>query len=257
MTILLVDLGNTALKWATVDDPENPHTYVHCSADNLPDELMKEWLQVAPSRMVGCMVSSEHLALSMTKFFNANQIGWEWLHSEPVFEGAFRLHNHYDDCRQLGSDRWYAAIGAASLYQGQAVVVVHMGTATTVDTVLPSDNALEFMGGRILPGPAMMYASLVEKTKCRPGGVGQRQDFPRNTANAISTGILEAHLGVIARTVSSVRDRGFEPNIVLAGGAAPLLAPYIIEENPRAVLKHNLVLRGLSCAALGANRTNR
>lgn len=249
MTVILVDLGNTALKWASSDDPENPRTFVHQGADNLPEELLQEWLEVKPQRIVGCMVSSEHLALSMTKFFNAHRICWNWLHSEKTFEGDFRLFNRYHDYRQLGSDRWYAAVGAASLYHGQAVIVVHMGTATTVDTVLPCEGGQEFMGGRILPGPAMMYNSLVTNTKCRPDGIGSAERFPLNTTDAISTGILEAHLGVIDRARRSVQTCGFEPRIVFAGGAAPLLASYIIEEHPQAVLKHNLVLRGLACAA--------
>ncbi len=249
MTIMLVDLGNTALKWATSEDPESPKTFVHCGSETIPEELINDWLSVKPERVVGCMVSSEQLALSMTKFFNRHKISWDWLHSERIFEGKAKLFNRYDNYQQLGSDRWYAAIGASGLWQNEAVVVVHMGTATTVDTVVPCVDGLEFLGGRILPGPAMMFESLVKNTKCRPGGVGVRKDFPTSTSDAISTGILEAHLGVIDRAVKSVRQKGWEPKIVFAGGAAPLLAPYIIEEYPDAVLKHNLVLRGLAMCA--------
>lgn len=249
MTIMLVDLGNTALKWATSEDPESPKTFVHCGSETIPEELINDWLSVKPERVVGCMVSSEQLALSMTKFFNRHKISWDWLHSERIFEGKVKLFNRYDNYQQLGSDRWYAAIGASGLWQNEAVVVVHMGTATTVDTVVPCVDGLEFLGGRILPGPAMMFDSLVKNTKCRPGGVGVRKDFPTSTSDAISTGILEAHLGVIDRAVKFVRQKGWEPKIVFAGGAAPLLAPYIIEEYPDAVLKHNLVLRGLAMCA--------
>ena len=250
MTVILVDLGNTALKWATSDDPEQPHTFVHCGSNTLPEGLIEEWFSLRPSRMVGCMVSSEPLALSMARIFNRANIKWDWLHSEPMFDGEdFRLYNRYENTAQLGSDRWYAAIGAASLYKNQAVIVVHMGTATTVDTVLPCADGQEFVGGMILPGPAMMYKSLVKNTHCRQDGVGKRCDFPNNTRDAISNGILEAHLGVIERACHMVHARGFTPNIVFAGGAAPILAPYITEQHPQAVRKHNLVLRGLSLCA--------
>ncbi len=251
MTVLLLDLGNTALKWAPLGEAEDPRTFVHCGADALPEEIFKEWLSLKPERVIGCMVSSENLALALTKFFNQHRIAWEWMHSQPVFEGPFVLRNGYDDYQQLGSDRWYAAIGAASLYPQQALVVVHVGTATTVDTVLPQENAhtLKFMGGRILPGPAMMYQALVDKTRCRPGGIGRHVQFPSNTTDAISNGILEAHLGVIDRALKSVRRAGFEGRLIFAGGAAPLLAPFIQEEFPGAVLKHNLVLRGLGMFA--------
>ena len=56
MTALLLDLGNTALKWATSDKPEEPHAYVHCGNDVVPDELLHKWLNLKPERVVGCMV---------------------------------------------------------------------------------------------------------------------------------------------------------------------------------------------------------
>ncbi len=247
MTVLLVDLGNTALKWATSEDPESPHTFVHGGTGEVSDSLQQQWLALRPSRVVGCMVSSETLALALTRLLNQHRIGWDWMHSERVFKGNFTLVNRYDNFRQLGSDRWHAAIGAADLYANQALLVIHMGTATTVDTVLPCDEGLAFMGGRILPGAAMMYDSLVKGTRCRPGGIGIKSNFPKSTADAISTSIIEAHLGVIDRARQAVQQAGFEPKIVFAGGAAPLLAPYIIAEHADAVLKHNLVLRGLAC----------
>ena len=82
MTVLLIDLGNTALKWATLDSPDEPHTYVHGGSDTVPDSLLEVWLRLKPSRVVGCMVSSETLALTLTRFFNQHGIVWEWLHSE-------------------------------------------------------------------------------------------------------------------------------------------------------------------------------
>ena len=157
MTDLLIDLGNTALKWTVSAFPDDPSTFIHQGRDSLPDSILEKWLALRPSRVAGCMVSSENLALFMIKFFNRHRIPWEWLHSEKEYDGSFRLVNGYDDFAQLGSDRWHAAIGAASLVQGNAVLVIHMGTATTVDTVLPEDDRFVFKGGRILPGPSMMF----------------------------------------------------------------------------------------------------
>ena len=53
MTVLLIDLGNTALKWATLDSPDEPHTYVHGGSDTVPDSLLEVWLSLKPSRVVG------------------------------------------------------------------------------------------------------------------------------------------------------------------------------------------------------------
>lgn len=37
---LLIDLGNTALKWATTDDPESPHTIVHGGTHHFSEKLL-------------------------------------------------------------------------------------------------------------------------------------------------------------------------------------------------------------------------
>ena len=62
--------------------------------------------------------------------------------------------------------------------------------------------------------------------------------------------MLEAHLGIVDRSLASLHRRGFDdPCLLFAGGAAPLFAPYIMQEYPQAVIKHNLVLRGLAMRA--------
>ena len=96
----------------------------------------------------------------------------------------------------------------------------------------------------------MMSEALLTKTRCRPGRIGVKADFPTNTADAITTAVLEAHFGIVDRSLSSLRHLGFDdPCLLFAGGAAPLFAPYIMQEYPQAVIKHNLVLRGLAMRA--------
>lgn len=249
VTILLVDLGNTALKWSTSEDPGNPHTYVHSGATAVSEELLRTWMDLNPTRVFGCMVSSEALALSLTKFFNRCQINWEWLQSEKTFEGPFFLENAYSNVHQLGSDRWHAAIGAVSLFPNEALLVAQLGTATTVDTVIPTEKGMQFLGGRILAGPSLMVSALTSATQCRYEKVGESVAFPLNTVDAISTGIIEAHLGVFELARRAIREKGFEPRIVFAGGASPLMAPYITKAFPNAVQMHNLVLHGLALRA--------
>ena len=38
MASILIDLGNSALKWSLLDDPENPFTYVHESSGILDEK---------------------------------------------------------------------------------------------------------------------------------------------------------------------------------------------------------------------------
>lgn len=249
MSVLLVDLGNTALKWSILEQPDSPKTFVHHGSDKIPYQLLQAWLKLQPERIVASAVSSENIAFSLTKLFNQYQIQWDWLHSEKKYQGEFSLENCYDNYQQLGSDRWHAAIGAVSLYPDSDLLVVHIGTATTIDSVLKKGKSHRFLGGRILPGPAMMFDALLGGTRCRPEGIGVYREAPLNTADAISTAILEAHLGVLDRAVNAMKKQGSSPQIIFAGGAAPMLAPFILNEYPQAVAQHNLVLRGLALRA--------
>lgn len=208
---------------------------------------MHEWLSMQPTKMVGCMVSDEKLALHISNFFNRYHIEWEWLRSQPCYEGEFVLRNRYDNVGQLGSDRWHAAIGAVRLFPERTLVVAQMGTATTVDIVRKTETGYDFLGGRILAGSSMMFRMLTESTRCRPVGIGTWKEHPSNTTDAMTTGVIEAHLGVIAGAYRQAeRCCGDEPLLVLSGGAAPLLSPFVKEVYPKAVQKHNLVLHGLA-----------
>lgn len=54
MTTLLIDLGNTALKWTPIEEPDNPHTIVHKGSTHFKEELYELWLNMRPKRIIGC-----------------------------------------------------------------------------------------------------------------------------------------------------------------------------------------------------------
>ena len=43
MTTLLIDLGNTALKWTPIEEPDNPHTIIHKGSTHFKEELYDLW----------------------------------------------------------------------------------------------------------------------------------------------------------------------------------------------------------------------
>lgn len=143
--------------------------------------------------------------------------------------------NGYGKPAQLGADRWAALIGAWSMFRGPCLVVA-AGTATTVD-VLRGDGT--FAGGMILPGLELMKRSLAQNTAGLPMARGRFSAAPRNTADAIESGCLLAQTGAIERTFATM-----EPGAtcVLAGGAAPRIAPHL---SIPVRLVDNLVLEGL------------
>lgn len=135
--------------------------------------------------------------------------------------------------------------------ENQSLLVVHTGTATTVDSILKKDDGTyDFLGGRIAPGPSLMKDCLTRGIPSLPDSAGQYKVFPGGTSEAIITGIVDAQVGLIVRAQHTMIQKGIQPKVILAGGAAKFIAPYLKEEISDLVVKHNLVLHGLAALAL-------
>lgn len=252
VTVLLVDLGNTALKWSVLGSEGEPNTVVHRGQGHFKKDLYAEWLALKPSRVVGCTVAAPALAFSATKFFNDHGIAWEWVRPQSIFKaGGICLENHYANPSQLGADRWHAALGAVCAAPGAPLLVVHTGTATTVDSIAMMGNGrYAFLGGRIAPGITLMQKGLFEGIPSLPVEMGKSTDFPVCTADAIATGLIDAQVGLIVRAKHVFeRTAGSPVRVMLAGGAAGYLAPHLRQEVPNLLVHHNLVLRGLAARA--------
>lgn len=249
---ILIDVGNTALKWATLEDPDNPHTIVHSGEGHFKKELYELWESLNPSYVLGCTVAAPEIAFSLTKFFNDHHIKWEWVRSALHFRTQnFTIQNAYHKFKQLGSDRWYAAIGAIANLREGSLLVVHMGTATTADSIRKiSDDQYVFQGGRIAPGPSLMHSSLLSTVPTLSKTLGPKTQFPDSTETAIATGIIDAQVGLVLRAMDAMKkEERKAPRVILAGGAAQFIAPHLQQEVPNLIVRHNLVLNGLAIRA--------
>jgi type III pantothenate kinase len=174
---------------------------------------------------------------------------FEWLRSQARFDGkAVTLVNRYRDPAQLGADRWHALLGACAQRPRESLVVVHAGTATTVDCIRYAAAHAEFIGGCIAPGVRLMLESLARGTAGLPLAEGQPVDFPDSTERAIVTGVFDAQAGVIERVFTRFAAReGAAPALLVGGGHAASVAALLPERLP--TIAHNLVLRGLALRA--------
>ncbi len=247
MSKILVDLGNSALKWSALDSPENTQTVIHESLGLLDEKVKKDWQALDISAAYGCTVGSDWLTHSTSSFFKTRGIPFHWFKAEKIFKSDFELENDYEHPSLLGADRWFAAVGAVSLHPNEALLVCHLGTASTVDSVIPvAEGKYKFLGGRIAPGPAMMRTGLAGGTSHLPRAIGKFADFPTNTIDAITTGIIDTQLGLIDRAVKKMTEIDGNPRILLAGGAASQVAEFVLKEFDKVDVRHNLVLQGLS-----------
>jgi len=240
MTWLLLDAGNTALKWALAD-PEQPRLLAEGSvalkegfADSGPaweawNEALRAALAALPAQgpapvALGCSVASESTVAAIgAAVRRCLGVEPQWVAAQQRFEfrGVF-LESGYEEPLQLGADRWHAMIGARQGRPDCALVVVCAGTATTVDWI---DAAGRFLGGVIAPGPALMAGSLAGGTARLPLAGGRVVEAPGNTEDAIATGLADCTAGLVERRVFGLAQRGGPIRVLLTGGHAAQLGP--------------------------------
>ena len=156
MSCLLVDVGNTRVKWATSNGeqltPGRSAAYAEWSADDWRRALLGE--RGFERVLVASVARGEAVDRLRTAVRVATGREAEFVASTPEAAG---VRNAYRDPAQLGVDRWLAIV-AAHRDPGGACCVVDVGTAATIDAVRGDGQHL---GGFIVPGPDLMVGSLL------------------------------------------------------------------------------------------------
>jgi type III pantothenate kinase len=252
---LLVDVGNSAVKWAVVDAGGSfgaSGRVLHRDGSDLAAALTAGWRAIGTAaRAVGCSVAAPPVAAAVDEA--ARSLGLPpvtWVRAQAAFDGSgVALVNGYADPAQLGADRWHALLGACARAPGCALVVANAGTATTVDCVRVDGHGARFVGGCIAPGVRLMLESLARGTAGLPLAQGAPADFPDSTDSAIVTGVFDAQAGLVERVWRRLAAAtGSAPRLLLAGGHAEALAARVAPECAPSI-DHNLVLRGLALRA--------
>jgi type III pantothenate kinase len=233
--ILAIDAGNTRIKWGVHDGRRWVATGATPTAQS--EGLAQAWRQATPpQRAIASNVAGDQVLEHLQNACARTGIALDVIRSEASRSGVV---NGYAEPGQLGTDRWAALIAAHRGGKGHKLVV-NAGTALTVDA-LAADG--RFLGGLIVPGPALMRHSLDRGTAGLRLTEGAFQEFPRRTPDAITSGAIAASVGAIERLRKAMARQGLAPaTIVLSGGAAGEIAPHL--PIPFAI-QENLVLDGL------------
>jgi type III pantothenate kinase len=245
--ILLIDIGNTRIKWAELTDDGlgrmRADNYAHWNAGSIRKQMLSD--MPAPERVLVANVGGDEIGGLV-----ANSVAASWgLKPEFVRSTAHAggVRNGYAIADQLGVDRWLAVIGAFKLERG-AVCVASIGTAMTVDGV---DAKGVHLGGIIVPGPNLAIESLLKNTsdiasRSRMGEIGPSL-FAGNTLGAVHQGVVHMLAAVIERALLDTRMRlGESPTLYLTGGAGD-----IVGSSLRVPFRFvgDLVLQGLAVVA--------
>jgi len=237
MMNLLVDIGNTRLKWAVMQDGEIVKGHALVNQQITRYELVGTWKMLTlPERLAIASVGSSpllELVLSVAVEL------WPTIEVIPVKAQAraFGVYNAYQQPEKLGVDRWLALVAIRNHYQLPACIV-DCGTAITVDLI---DADGKHQGGLICPGLTLMKKSLAEGTEALQFHESYYDFGPANfTEAAIYSGTLSAAVGLIEHVL---KKQSNAMQLILTGGDAEIIAAQL---ETKLIIDTVLVLRGLA-----------
>ena len=246
--ILVIDVGNTRLKWAwlTSTGLSDQQAVVH--RDAKPGIWTTALFESAqkPRRVLVSNVAGPVMAKTLTRLTKkVFRVNIEFVTAAQEFQG---LKSGYLDPSLLGADRWLALIGAWTKVHS-AICVVDAGTAVKVDSV---DGRGQHLGGLIVPGIHMMREALMSKTgdiakaamHSTPSLAGV---LANNTIGAVSRGAVFALAGMADRTAEVVeQSTGAKPKLFITGGDAGMITGTMRTQGE---IVPDLVLQGLAVIA--------
>lgn len=237
---LLIDIGNTNLKWAVCASGTLGEMSSVRHHDALPIDLHASWERLAaPQRVLVSSVTGQSVKDALVRTCRSR---WGL---EPRFahtrSACLGVTVAYVDPQRLGVDRWLALIATHHLCTGPALIV-DAGTAVTYDLLLPNGRHL---GGLILPGIDMMREALLARTHI-PRVEPEEPDGPwaADTATAVAAGSTQAPAALAERLLRRLEaEAGTVPTLLITGGDAERLLPALAVPVRR---EPDLVLQGLA-----------
>jgi type III pantothenate kinase len=245
---LLIDMGNTRLKWAVTTGGQLLAGQFLVNTLINRDELIKHWNGLYHPRRIAISCVSANQLLELVQAV-AQQL---WLDVEIIIVKsqvqAFGVINAYLHPEKLGVDRWLALVAVWQKYHSSACIV-DCGTAITVDLINADGH---HQGGLISPGLALMKKSLGQGTEALPITAPASADsnpikplLANDTEAAIDSGTLMAAVGLVEHVLANCDETR---QLIFTGGDAVLIARQL---NVKSIVDPDLVLRGLLCVLEG------
>ena len=143
----------------------------------------------------------------------------------------------------MGADRIAGAIAAVDRFPDENLLIIDLGTATTVDAVR---TGRDYLGGVILPGLRLSVQALDQGTAKLSAVeiINPDQCLGQTTAASIQSGLFYGHLGALREICQRLTVETFggrQPRVIATGGFASLFR----DEKLFSDIVPDLVLRGL------------
>lgn len=152
----------------------------------------------------------------------------------------------YQNPQEVGADRIANAIAGTHYYPDQDLLIVDLGTATTLCVI---GRGRVYKGGVILAGLRLSMLALESGASKLPAVeiVRAERALGRTTAASIQSGLYFGHLGALREVIQRVVDEEFDgrrPRVLATGGFAGLFEDSGVFDE----LVPDLVLQGLRLA---------
>lgn len=245
--ILAVDVGNTNIVIGWIDNG-NIEGIVRIRTDNLDTEIgyaikLKQILEfegVNTERFDGAIISSVvpqvtgslKNAIEMLLKVKCLVVG-------PGIKTGMNVR--IDDPTTLAGDLVVGSV-AALHYYGAPVIVLDMGTATTI-VAIDKDNA--YRGGAIMAGVRLSLEALANGTSLLPdiSLSAPKKCIATNTVDSMRSGAVFGTADMIDGMIDRMEaELGYKCNLVATGGLASSVTKYCRHE---IICDDNLLLKGL------------
>ncbi|MDD4150661.1 MAG: type III pantothenate kinase [Bacteroidales bacterium] len=211
MANLIIDLGNTALKFFVFDE----QTILHQSIVEDYDIFLSDIIHIISRyELENAIVSSvrgddKDFIVELKRTINILQMNANL---------KLPVELLYETPQTLGQDRLAAVCGASVLYPNENILVIDVGTAITYD-ILTADN--KYLGGTISPGIFTRFKSLHNFTGKLPLlGINKKLNgvYGKTTNEAIILGVQNGIMNEVDGVISAFNDKFNNLLVVFTGG---------------------------------------
>lgn len=166
------------------------------------------------------------------------------LHIRPLLVGPglkTGLNILMDNPGQVGADLIVNAV-AGLQYYGAPLIIIDMGTATTISVV---DEKKNYVGGMIIPGVKVSLESLVNRTSQLPkiSLEAPKKIIGKNTIECMKSGIVIGQAAQMDGMIERIWEEiGSQATVVATGGLAGCIVPHC---KNKIICDNELTLKGL------------
>lgn len=250
--LLCLDIGNSQIFGGVFVDSTVKLHFRHDSKQTISSDQLGVFLRavlrentISPQQISAIAICSVVPGLD----YSVRSACVKYFDIEPFFltsKAKTGLNIHYHNPSEVGTDRIATAIAASEFFANRNLIVVDLGTATTLDVVT---EQRDYLGGAILPGIHLSMDALQSKTAQLSVVkiIKPKKAIGQATAESIQSGLYFGQLGMIRELAERAAKEAFGTaayQLIGTGGFA-----YLFEhENLFHTIDNDLVLHGLRIA---------